>query len=78
MATKTSTTPNETLYRTLGDTGATAAELKKALKMDDAEFDQFIAGVKGRVWIEQDDSGKTPRYMLTEYGRNALRSRYPG
>jgi hypothetical protein len=74
--TQTQLAPNETLYRTLGDSGATASELKKALKMDDAAFDEFIAKAKGRVWIEQDDTGKTTRYALTQYGRDALSSRY--
>lgn len=67
---------NEALYGKLADGPATENELKKALKIDDAEFDAFVTTAKARLWLTQDDSGKTTHYELTDTGRRALAARY--
>lgn len=77
MAKTDTMTPNEALYRTLKDGDATEAELRKALKMDDDEFDEFITHTKSRIWLDTIETSRTTRYALSDYGRMALAPRYP-
>ena len=68
---------NQVLFESLADGPATASSLKSALKMEDPEFDAFIAAAKARLWVEEDDSGKTTKYALADMGRMEHARRYP-
>lgn len=76
MNTKTKS-PNEAFFKALADGPASAAELKKATKLDDDEFEALLKTAKARLWISEDDSGRTTKYALTEYGQGVATSRYP-
>jgi hypothetical protein len=76
MATTTKST-NAAFLQALADGPASAAELRKATKMDDDEFDAYLNGTaKARLWVTEDDSGRTTKYALTDMGRAVLTSRY--
>lgn len=64
------------VYAALRDGPASAAEIRKRTKMSEEDFDEVLAEWQSRLWIEQDDSGKTPKFSLTDQGRRDMTARY--
>lgn len=67
---------NQALHKALADGPASAATIAKAAKIETEEAEAQLEAVRRRLWVTVDDSGRTPKYELTQHGRNALDARY--
>lgn len=71
--------PDEAIYRAFGDdkeSTQTEAQLQKASGLDDEAWADKLAEMKARLWVDVDESGKTPKFALTETGRRTLSGYY--
>lgn len=76
MATQAMTAP-AALYQAIRKGPATEAQLRKASKLNQDEFDSVFGQWRQAMWLDVDDSGKEPKYSLNQLGANDLANRYP-
>lgn len=66
-----------TMYQALRGEPQTVKQLAKKTKLSDEEVEAALADFRGGLWLETDDSGKEPKFSLTQQGRSELSARYP-
>lgn len=67
---------NQAIYDALRSGPVSEAQLRKATKLGDDEFDAELQSWRDRLWIQSDDSGKTPKLSITEQGTRDMQARY--
>lgn len=65
------------MYQALRKGPSTAAEVAKRSKVDPEEVEAELENWRNRLWVERDDSGKTPKFTLTDLAQRDLAARYP-
>lgn len=68
---------NAAIYKTLSKGPATEAEIRKGSKLDEGELTAALDDWKARLWVQVDESGKSPKFEMTEEGRLHMANRYP-
>lgn len=63
-------------WHAVKDGPVTEAEIRKSTKLDDEQVADLIEYFRGRLWLEVDETGKTPKYVVTNQAVNDMTARY--